>query len=78
MSIYYMWTSLSFFFNGSQDRSKDESSSPNNADSKPFNLIQMDDDFMTTSYEMDYVFGAICFYLRRGKIFSLKYNYRSL
>ena len=29
MSIYYMWTSLSFFFNGSQDRSKDESSKVN-------------------------------------------------
>jgi len=74
MSIYYMWTSLSFFFNESQDRSKDESSSPNNVDSRPFNLIQMDDDFMTASYEMDYVFGAICFYLRRGIISNMENN----
>lgn len=72
MSIYYMWTSLSFFFNGSQDRSKDESSLPNNADSRPFNLNQMDDDFMTPAYEIDYIFGAICFYLRRGKSLTIQ------
>ena len=34
----------------------------------------MDDDFMTTSYEMDYVFGAICFYLRRGIIRNMEHN----